>query len=250
MARFDDKVVLITGAATGIGRATAARLASEGASLFLLDLNREGLSSSAKEAGEQGPGDVVTRIVDVSDEAAVLGGVAACIERFGKLDTLCNIAGIIHWDHFHDHPLDDWNRVIAVNLTGTFLMCRTVIPHLLETKGSIVNISSTAALSGHAWAAAYTASKGGVHSLTKLIAVEYGKQGVRTNAICPGGIDTPMSGTFTLPEDADPSLVNRIMSLTGSSPPETLASVIAFLASDDAAHINGEYIRVDGAMLS
>ena len=140
----------------------------------------------------------------------------------------------------------DQNRILAVNLTGTFLMCRASIPQLLKTRGNIVNVSSTAALAGQPWAAAYAASKGGVLSLTRTIAVDYLKQGLRANCICPGDVDTPMRGVFQLPEGADPKLLHRVMSPFGPGNPAGVAGVIAMLASDDAAHITGEDIRIDG----
>jgi NAD(P)-dependent dehydrogenase (short-subunit alcohol dehydrogenase family) len=249
MRRFEGKVALVTGAASGIGRATLLRLADEGAALFATDVQTEPLASAAKEARERGAR-VVSRVCDVSDEAQVAEAVGACAEELGGLDVLCNIAGILRFDHTHEVKLEDWGRILAVNLTGTFLMCRESIPHLLERRGNIVNMSSTAALAGHAWAAPYAASKGGVLGLTSTLAIEYGKQGLRANAVCPGSISTPIQDAFELPEGGDPKLVRRIMPLDQFRGPETVASVVAFLASEDAAHINGEHVRVDGATLS
>jgi meso-butanediol dehydrogenase/(S,S)-butanediol dehydrogenase/diacetyl reductase len=159
---------------------------------------------------------------------------------------LCNVAGILRFDHTHELTLENWNKVLAVNLTGTFLMCRAAIPHLLATRGNIVNVASMAAIKGQPWTAAYSASKGGVLSLTLNIAVDYMKQGLRCNAVCPGGVATPMVTTFALPEGADPKLLRRVTPPMGMQPPDTIASVIAMLASSDAAHITGEYVRVDG----
>jgi len=163
---------------------------------------------------------------------------------------LANVAGILRTANTHEHSLEVWDQVIAVNLTGTFLCCRAAIPALLDSGGNIVNVSSTAALAGHPWAAAYSASKGGVLALTRTIAVEYGKRGLRCNAVCPGSIKTPITNDFEFPEGADTDLVRRIMSLGKPRGPETVAAAIAFLASDDAVHINGEDVRVDGATLS
>jgi meso-butanediol dehydrogenase/(S,S)-butanediol dehydrogenase/diacetyl reductase len=247
MRRFEDKVALVTGAASGIGRATVERLASEGARIACLDVQAEAVEESAKRAG----GEAFARVCDVSDETQVADAVAACIDRFGRLDALCNVAGILRFSHTHELPLETWRRIQAVNLDGTFLMCRSALPHLLQTGGNIVNVSSTAALAGLPYGAAYGASKGGVLGLTRALAVEYGKQGVRCNAVCPGSIKTPMSaGGAGLPEDADMKLVMRQMALDRPRGPETVASLIAFLASDDAAHINGEDILVDGGTLA
>jgi NAD(P)-dependent dehydrogenase (short-subunit alcohol dehydrogenase family) len=242
--RFDGRVALVTGAASGIGRATVARLATEGARVFGVDVAREALA--AVRDGLSPGAEVETGVCDVTDEAAVDATVAACVARFGRLDVLVNVAGILRFDHFHELRTEDWNRILAVNLTGTFFMCRAAIPHLLETRGNIVNVSSTAALGGQPWAAAYAASKGGVLSLTRTIAVDYLKQGVRANCICPGDVDTPMRGVFRLPEGADPKLLHRVMSPFGPGSPASVAGVIAMLASDDAAHITGEDIRIDG----
>ncbi len=249
MRRFEDKVVLITGAASGIGRATAVRLGQEGARLFLCDVQQDALEETGKLAADGGA-EVEVRLCDVSDPAAVDATVAACIERYGRIDVLCNVAGILQFGHSHEFPVEDWNRILAVNLTGTFLVCRAALPHLVESRGNIVNIGSTAGLKGHPWTAAYSASKGGVHSLTAGLAVEYGKQGVRANAICPGSINTPITKAFHVPEGADPKLIYRIMPLDEHRPPEVVASAVAFIASDEAVHINGETIRVDGATLS
>lgn len=250
MRRFEDKVVLVTGAASGIGRATVERIASEGGRLFCVDVQAEAVEETAKKAGELGA-EAEARVCDVSSEEDVAATVGACIERFGKLDALCNVAGILRFGHTHELPFETWKRVMAVNLDGTFLFCRAALPHLVASRGAIVNVSSTAALAGLPYGAAYGASKGGVLGMTRAIAVEYGKQGVRCNAVCPGSIKTPMTSSGAgLPEDADFKLVMRQMALDQPRGPETVASLMAFLASEDAIHINGEDILVDGGTLA
>jgi NAD(P)-dependent dehydrogenase (short-subunit alcohol dehydrogenase family) len=249
MRRFEDKVALITGAASGIGRATAERLAGEGATLAIADVQMAGLEETAKLVRERGA-EVHALRCDVAEPSQIHETVRATIAQFGRLDVLCNIAGILKFGHTHEFPLADWNRVLAVNLTGTFLMCQAAIPHLLATRGSIVNTSSTAGLAGHPWTCAYSASKGGVLALTYGIAVEYGKQGLRANAVCPGSVTTPIVEQAQIPPGADRKLLYRIMPLDQFRGPETVASAIAFLASADAAHVNGVALRVDGATLS
>ena len=249
MRRFEDKVVLVTGAASGIGRATALRVAEEGAAVVCADLQADAAQETAKLAEERG-GRAFARACDVGQPDDVSATVAEAVEHFGKLDVLCNIAGFLRMDNFHELALEDWNRVITVNLTGTMLMCRAAIPHLLETGGNIVNASSTSALAGLAWGGAYAASKGGVLALTRTLAVEYGRQGIRANAVCPGSIKTPMTSGLGMPEGVDLTLIHRAMPLDKPRGPETVAGVIAMLASDDGAHINGEFIRVDGGTLS
>jgi NAD(P)-dependent dehydrogenase (short-subunit alcohol dehydrogenase family) len=250
LRRFEDRVVLITGAASGIGHATALRIAGEGGRVFCLDVQAEAVEETAKQVGELG-GEAAAAVCDVSDEHAVARAVAACIERFGGLDALCHVAGILRFAHTHEMDTETWRRIQSINTDGTFFVCRAALPHLLASKGNIVNVSSVAAKAGLAYGACYAASKGAVLSFTKALAVEYGKQGVRVNSVCPGSIKTPMTkGGAGLPKDADMQLVLRQMALDQARGPETVASLIAFLASDDAAHINGEDILVDGGTLA
>jgi len=245
MGRFNDLVVLLTGAASGIGKASILRMAEEGASVVCADVQTEAAETTAKEARELGAKAIAVRL-DVADPASCNESVAATIEEFGRIDSLCNIAGILRFDHTHELTLEHWNQILAVNLTGTFLMTQAAIPHLLASKGSLVNMASTAGLAGQPWSAAYAASKGGVVAFSRAMAVEYGKQGMRSNAVAPGGILTPIQKEFQLPEGADASLLQRIMPLDIMREPETAAAVVAFLASPDSIHVNGETIRVDG----
>jgi NAD(P)-dependent dehydrogenase (short-subunit alcohol dehydrogenase family) len=240
MQRFGGKVALVTGAASGIGRATVDRLVAEGAKVVALDV------ASVEE------GDAIVAVRgDVSDPAVAEAAVATAVERFGALHAVANVAGILRTARTHEHDFATWERVLAVNLTGTFACCRAAIPALLDAGGgAIVNTASTAALSGHPWAAAYSASKGGVLALTKVIAVEYARDGIRANCVCPGSIDTPITGDFVFPEGVDTRLVKRLMAIDRPRGPETVAAAIAFLASDDAAHVNGESLRVDGGTLA
>jgi NAD(P)-dependent dehydrogenase (short-subunit alcohol dehydrogenase family) len=250
MRRFENKVVLVTGAASGIGRATVERLASEGAKLFCLDVQADALKETVEKATALGA-EADSRICDVASESDVEASVAACVARFGRLDVLCHMAGILRFAHTHEMPFADWKRIQSINLDGTFLICRAALPHLLASGGNIVNASSVAALAGLAYGAAYGASKGGVLAFTRALAVEYGKQGVRVNCVCPGSIKTPMTaGGAGLPKDADMKLVMRQMALDKARGPETVASLIAFLASEDGAHMNGAEIRVEGGTLA
>ena len=249
MRRFEGKVAFVTGAAAGIGRATALRLASEGASLFVIDLAVDGLAETVKLCEELGA-EVAHARCDVTREAEVRATVQACVDRFGRLDALCNIAGIILLQHFEKLTVEQFRRVLEVNLVGTFMLCQAALPHLLATRGAIINTSSTSALAGLPYGSAYGTSKGGVSALTRTLAVEFGKQGLRCNAVNPGSIQTAMSGGGILPEDADMRLMARTMSLSKPMGPEVVAGVIAMLASDDGIHINGEEIRVDGGTLA
>lgn len=247
--RFRDRAVLVTGAASGIGRATAERLAEEGAALTLSDIDADGLAATAATCRSAGA--VVHDVVaDVADEAAVTELVAAAARTHGRLDVVCNVAGILQFEDLRRTSLADFERIVAVNLTGTFLVCRESLDHLLATQGNIVNISSTAALAGHPWTSSYSASKGGVLALTLTLAVEFGKQGVRANAIAPGSIETPIQAAFQVPEGGDPKLIHRVMPLDRMRGPDQVAAAVAYLGSDDAAHVNGEVLRVDGGTLA
>jgi NAD(P)-dependent dehydrogenase (short-subunit alcohol dehydrogenase family) len=245
MRRFADRTAVVTGAASGIGRATAVRLAQEGARVWCVDRQGDALEDVVRAIGEAG-GVAAAAACDVADERQVTDTVGACVARFERLDVLCNVAGILRFDHFHELRTEDWSRILAVNLTGTFLMCRTAIPHLLETRGNIVNVASTAAIAGQPWAAAYAASKGGVLALTHTLAIDYVKQGLRVNAVLPCDIVTPIMNEFVLPQGANPKLLRRVMSPMGTGKPEHVAGVIAMLASDDGGFVTGEAIRVDG----
>ena len=176
--------------------------------------------------------------------------VAACVAENGSLYALVNMAGLLRFDDTQQLTLAQWQQVIDVNLTGTMLLCREVIPHLLLSKGSIVNAASTAALSGLPCGVAYSASKGGVLAMTRSIAIEYAKRGVRANCVCPGEIKTGMTKGVAFPETMDFELISRVMSPSGARGPEVVAGVIAMLASEDGVHITGEDIRVDGGTLS
>ena len=243
MERYAGRVALVTGAGSGIGRATVHRLVEEGATVVAADLSREGLDVTAKDSARP---EVVTQLAgDVSDPGFGPASVAAALEH-GRLDLVVNSAGILRFEHSHEVALSSWQQIIDVNLTGTFLVCQAAIPALLDGGGAIVNVASTAALAAHPWAAAYSASKGGVLALTRTLAIEYAKQGLRANAVCPGSIDTPITGAFNLPEGADAKLLHRIMSPVGMAQPSVVAAAIAYLGSDDASHVNGTDLRVDG----
>ncbi len=247
--RFEGKVALVTGAASGIGRATTLRLAGEGAEVVATDVFADGLAETAASVRDAG-GTITTLVGDVSDPGSVDEMIAAAVAEYGGIDVLCNIAGILRFNNLADISLDEWNLVMTVNLTGTFLMCQAAMPHLLERGGNIVNTASTAALGGHPWAAAYSASKGGILAFSKGLAIEFGKRGVRTNIVAPGSIETPIQEQFFFPEGADTGLLRRIMAFDKPRGPEHVASVFAFVASDDGAHMCGSVLRCDGGTLT
>lgn len=246
MKRFDSRSTLVTGAASGIGRATAVRLASEGAHVLACDVDEKGLAEAVASITAAG-GTAVAHRLDVSDPAACRAAVAACASRFGKLDVVCNIAGVLTWDHFTEIAEATWNRVLAVNLSGVFFVSQAAIPHLLETRGVIVNMASAAALRGQAYTAPYAATKAAVASLTQSLAVEYAKRGLRVVALAPGGVKTALTVQTKFPDGADMSLIQKLMPLMPMAEPEEIAAAVAFLASDEARYINGAVLSIDGA---
>jgi meso-butanediol dehydrogenase/(S,S)-butanediol dehydrogenase/diacetyl reductase len=248
-SRFSGKSALVTGAASGIGRATAVRLATEGATVAAVDVNADQLDKLAVDAEGLG-GSIATLLGDVGSEAGVESLVDGAVERLGRLDVVVNVAGVLSFSHTHELALDEWNRLITINLTGTFLVCRAALPHLLATRGNIVNLASTAAHRGQPWATAYVASKGGVLAMTRALAVEYAAAGLRVNSISPGAIDTPIMAAFQLPEGADAKLLRRVTPIGGFGTPENIAAAIAYVASDEGSHMNGADLLIDGATLA
>lgn len=247
MFSLDGKVALVTGAASGIGRSTAQRYVEAGATVVAADLDQSAVDAVADELGERAVG----LACDVTDTAAADSAVATTVERFGRLDVLANIAGILRFDHTHEVTDEVWDLVIGVNLTGTFKMTRAALPVMLgQGAGSILNTTSSAAFRASVWASAYGASKGGVLAFTKAIAIEYGRQGIRCNCVAPAGVKTPMISNFRVPEGGDFSLVERIMAFDGELDPVDVANTFLYLASDEADRLNGTCISVDDGMLA
>jgi NAD(P)-dependent dehydrogenase (short-subunit alcohol dehydrogenase family) len=248
MQRFNNKLVLVTGAASGIGKATVTRLLSEGAEVMALDINDALLKELKNELNNKL---LSTYILDIANVAEIEQFFREFTKEAKTLNALINVAGILRMENSHEENLEDWSRILNVNLTGTFFMCRYALPLLLESKGNIVNVSSTAALGAHAWTAAYSASKGGISAFSRNLAIEYGMEGLNVNCVCPASIETPMTENNRLPENFDKRLLKKIMPIDGvNRTPNEVASVIAFLASDDAVHINGVDLMVDGGLLT
>jgi NAD(P)-dependent dehydrogenase (short-subunit alcohol dehydrogenase family) len=249
--RYAGKVVLVTGAGSGIGRATARRLAAEGAAVACADVALASVESVAVEINTEAAaagGKALPIHLDVTNEDEVASVVATIKGELGRITNLCNIAGIGGFAHTPQQSLEGWNKIIAVNLTGTFLTCRAVLPDMIEHGGAIVNTCSTAGIIGQPYTAAYCASKGGVKLLTKSLAVEYMAQGVRVNAVAPGGVDTPIIHDFMPPEDADWKLVERAITPFGFAYPREIAGAFAYLGSDEAAYVTGSIFSIDGAI--
>ncbi|HUY65690.1 MAG TPA: SDR family NAD(P)-dependent oxidoreductase [Acidimicrobiales bacterium] len=232
MARFTGRVALVSGAASGIGTAVADRMSDEGATVVRADI-------ADIDGGIR---------CDVTDATSCAAAVAHAIEANGRLDILANVAGVGGAAAICDVDPDEWRRVIEVNLTGTFLLSQAAVPALLESRGCIVNMGSVAGLRATPYNAAYCASKGGVVMLTKSMAIELAKSGVRVNAVCPASVDTPFLRNFTIPEGADMSLFTRAASPMGRIiDPTEVAAAVAYLVSEDARTISGTTLVIDGA---
>lgn len=250
MNRFEGKNVVITGAAAGIGRATAQRVAEEGGNTALVDIDPEGLLETKGTVEELGR-KAWSYECNVKDGMRVKEVIDRAARDMAGFDTLCHCAGILRTHHTHEMSFEQWHEIIDINLNGTFYVNHAALPHLLKNRFSaIVNCSSTAALGSHPWMSAYAASKGGILSFTRALYQEYVKQGLRANCVVPGGIATALHGDFKAPEGADMELLKGAMPFVGFAKPHHAASVIAFLASDDARYINGTEIRADGGALS
>jgi NAD(P)-dependent dehydrogenase (short-subunit alcohol dehydrogenase family) len=246
--RFDGKVALVTGAGSGIGQATARRLAAEGASVACLDIATEAVEAVASGIEDAPAGRALGVSCDVTDESSVRHAFAQARQAFGPVTVVCNVAGTGGFSRTEESTLASWDKMIAVNLTGTYLVCREALTDLLEVGGSITNVVSTAGRIGQPYSAAYCASKGGVALLTKALAVEYMGRGVRVNGVAPGGVDTPIIWNFMPPDGADGKLMDRIMTPMGFCAPAEIAGAIAFLASDEAAYATGAILSIDGGV--
>jgi NAD(P)-dependent dehydrogenase (short-subunit alcohol dehydrogenase family) len=238
---------LVSGAAKGIGRGVAERLAAEGAALALLDRDGPALADLAAQLRAAGA-NVVPLPADVADESAVREAVARGAAALGGLRGVATSAGIFDPDDMKlaaELDLATFQRVLSVNLGGTFLTIKHALPHLLASGGAIVTVASTAGLRGHGYGAAYTASKGGVVALTRLLAFQYGEKGVRANCVCPGATDTPMTGGVYR-DPAYAAAVSRGIPQRRVAAAAEIAAAICFLLSDDASYTNGQIIAVDG----
>lgn len=248
MGRFEGKVCLVTGAAAGIGRASAIRLAEEGATVMAADINEAGVREVAEGIRHSGARCEALRF-DAMDEASCRTLVAQTVERFGQLDVLCNIAGACRADHFLDLRLADWERMFRINVGSVMVLCQAAIPHLKKTRGNIVTISSASAVAGAAYWSAYGASKAAVASLMRALAVEFSGDGVRANAILPGGVNTGLASTYSIPADIDPALVQRLFPLCEAAEPAEIAAAVAYIASPEARYVNGASFGIDGGQL-
>ncbi len=243
--RFEGKLAMLTGVGSGIGRASALRLGQEGAQIFGCDIDTGGLADFEAEAKGAGIR-VDTHVLDVADAGACRAAVDQAVEAGGKLDVLCNIAGISKLDHLANFSDEQWNRMLGINLSSVFFLSQAAMPHLIRTKGCIVNLASTAGLQGQAYNAPYCATKAGVVMLTKSMALEFAAAGVRVNALCPGGVKTPLLRATQAPEGAERKLFARLMPFLPLAEADEIATAVAYLASDEARYATGVAFPIDG----
>ena len=244
MGRFSDKVVLVTGAASGIGEAAARRFGREGATLVLADKNAEGLN---KVAGGIEAADTLTVVADLSNADRCQDVVAQAIKRFGRLDVLVNNAGKDHLGRVDEGDIADFSTIIETDLYGVFYMTRFALPHLRESRGSIVNVSSVSGLGGDWNHSFYCAAKGAVTNFTRAVALDEARNGVRVNAVNPSLVYTP----FTAGMQDQPELVAKFeerIPMGRGAKPDDISGVIAFLASEDARFVTGVNLPVDGGL--
>lgn len=239
------KAALVTGAASGLGRATALKLAKAGVNLCLVDINAVGLEETVRLLS----GTVVLPYpADLSDPDACRAAVAAAIARFERLDALCNVAGIVKFAHSDQMQRADWDKTIAINLSAPFFLSQAAIPHLLEANGAIVNVASFTAFSGQAYVAAYCASKAGLVHMTRAMAVEYARKPIRINAVAPGGMLTGMGSNIPMPENVDQELLKRFAGLRGMVEVDDVADMIVLLASPAGRSYHGTCVSIDAGL--
>ena len=244
MAQLDGKVALVTGASSGLGAATAKLFAQRGATVFGLARDTERMAAVFEDV----PGGEFAS-VDITSPQACRAAVEQCVERFGRLDVLVNAAGFHQMRHTTEVTDDEWAYDLAVNLSAPFYLCRAALPYLLDG-GNIVNVSSVAGVEGEVYSAGYCSAKHGMVGLTRALAVEFTRERLRVNVVCPGGMLTPQVTDFSAPDNADFKLIMRIAAPRGLMEPADVASVIAFLASDDAAAVHGAVYEIDNGKLA
>ena len=246
MERFKGKTVIVTGSASGIGRGVALRFSQEGSNVVLCDIDEKKL---AAVAGDLPPDRTLAQRCDVTRLDEVQALVKAAVSRFGALDVMVNNAGIAAEGSALDVTLEDWTKTIATDLSGVFHGCRAALPELLKTQGCIINTASVSGLGADWGMCAYNSAKGGVVNLTRSLALDFGKQGVRANSVCPSLTRTGMTEDMV----ADKALVDKFMErmpVGRVAEPADIAAVVAFLASDDARFVNGANIPVDGGLMA
>jgi NAD(P)-dependent dehydrogenase (short-subunit alcohol dehydrogenase family) len=244
---MNGKVALVTGAAGGLGQATAIALAHAGADLCIVDINAQGLALTADTIRVLGRR-VLVQAMDIGVPGNCLAAVESAVKEFHRLDALCNVAAVFVPSHTTQMSMDDWNKTLAVNLSAPFHLIQAAIPHLLESDGAVVNVTSCAAHMGQAYLAAYSATKAALTQLTKSLAMEYMHQPIRFNVVAPGGMLTSLAAGLRNLKDPDMSLLSRISPLRGVVEIGDVAEMVAFMVSDAARGYHGAVINIDNGI--
>ena len=244
VANMTGEAALITGAASGLGRGTALALARAGANVCIVDVNAAGLEETAQQVRALGRTALV-HATDLGVAENCVAAVATTVAAFGRLDALCNVAGLIIFTNSTEMTGKDWDKTLAVNLSAPFHLSKAAIPHLLEHDGAIVNVTSSAAFIGEAYAAAYCATKAGLNAMTKAMAMEYMHKPIRINAVAPGGMKTNIAANLRMPEGVDYALIKRFSGMRGLVEVDDVAEMIAYLASDAGRGFHGACVTMD-----
>lgn len=245
--QMENKVAVVTGAASGVGRATAVAYAKLGIHLAILDINEQGLQETKALLNDFNI-NVKCYSGDISNSEYCTAIINTIATDFSAIDILCNIAGIVGFKALPDITTDYWRKTFAVNVDAPFFLSQAALPHLIKTHGNIVNIGSSAAMIGEAFLVPYAASKAALVHMTKSMAVEYIHSPVRINVIAPGAIDTAIMNGQEFPENIDFELVNRYIGLRKASSPEEIADFIVFISSPQAKSIHGACLSIDGGI--
>jgi NAD(P)-dependent dehydrogenase (short-subunit alcohol dehydrogenase family) len=243
-SNMKGKVALVTGAASGLGRAAALKLGSAGADVCIVDMNPAGLEETATQLRSLGV-QAHVQAINLAVRENCIAAVDAAVNAFGRLDALCNVAGVIVMCNAHEMSAADYEKTIAVNLSAPFYLMQAAIPHLLKTEGAVVNVSSSAAFVGEAYAVAYCATKAALNHMTKALAMEYMHKPIRFNSVAPGGMLTNIGSTIKMPADIDYTLMKRYTGLRGMVEVDDVAEMVTFLASDASRGYHGACINID-----
>ena len=252
LGRLESKIAVITGSSSGIGKATAERFAKEGAIVICADINLDGVKKATQEIKDAG-GEAYAYYIDVAEEEKVKEFTAEIEKKFGKVDILFNNAGTdTEGGKLHEYPVELWDRLMSVDLRGTFLVSKYVIPLMLENGGSIINNSSVSGLAADLDRSGYNAAKGAITNLTRTMAIDYAREGIRVNSIAPGTIETPLLDDLSGAEEGKKfrKAYEWVDPMGRLGKPEEVAGAVLFLASDDSSYVTGDCITVDGGHMA
>lgn len=246
--RLEGKVILVTGAGSGLGAATALICARQGASIWMVDRNEAGMAETAEKIAAAGSGNAVAHCADLGERQACIDAVGKAISHFGRLDGLCNVAGIMLFHRVAEVSEADWNRIFAITLNAPFYLSQAAIPELIRNNGSIINVASSGGIKGEAYCTAYATAKAGVIHMTKCMAMEFMNETIRINCLAPGAMMTNITGGQPIPADLNMNLVGRYVGIRPPADPMDAANMMAFMLSDASPSLHGAIVSVDGGV--